>query len=139
MPFKTSNTTNSKGSKYTIYKIQNEAESDGVSRFKKVRFKTAFESANTANISWEGVPEVGGRAAERSGSHGRRAGRWCGELASGRGYESTERSVNVKEFREMQQAKVMEGLKGEKQNLEINAIFNRKPVKLRENGSDMIY
>ena len=33
----------------------------------------------------------------------------------------------------------MKGLKGEKQNLEIDMVFNREPVKLLKNRSNMIY
>lgn len=46
--------------------------------------------------------------------------------------------VDMKEFRQVGEGLFMKGLKGEKRNLEIDAILNRQPVKLLENRSDMI-
>ena len=56
----------------------------------------------------ESVPKAGGcRTAEGSGPHGSEAGRWCAELSSRGGSESTGRSVNMKELGEILQGQVM--------------------------------
>ena len=75
------------------------------------------------------------RAAEGSDSHRGQMNRWCSGLNIRRGSESTGSSVNMKELRDVQWGEVMEGLKGE----EVDAVFDREPVKLLKDRSDVLY
>ncbi len=45
--------------------------------------------------------------------------------------------VGMKEGREVRRCKVMESLEGEKENLIIDALFDREPVKLLKDGGDV--
>lgn len=80
---------------------------------------------------------MGGRTAEGSGPHGGQTGRRGNELDGRGGSESAGRCVDMK-FRKIQRGQFMKGLKGEKQNLEVDTDFNGEPVKLPKN-CDIIY
>ena len=81
---------------------------------------------------------MGGRSAECPRPHGDQAGGWYGELNGKGGPESAVGCVGVQEFTNVWRGKDVEGLEGEEQNLEMDAGFDREPVKLMKDRSDVI-
>ena len=77
---------------------------------------------------------MGGRSAECPGPHGDQVCGWYSEL-NGRGPESAVGCVGVQEFTNVWRGEVVEGLEGEEQNLEMDAGFDREPVKLLKDRS----
>ena len=96
------------------------------------------ESVRVTDVRWEGVPEVGGRSAECPAPHGDQAGGWYSELNGRGGPESAGGCVGVQEFTDVWRGEVVEGLEGEEQNLEMDAGFDREPVKLLKDRSDVM-
>lgn len=82
-----------------------------------------FESVKRVSVTdvwWDGIPEA--RSKETEG---------CRSQCSQKGRRDSE------EFREVLWREVMDCLKGEERNLEINTTFNREPVKLLKDRRDM--
>lgn len=81
-----------------------------------------FESVKRVSVTdvwWDGIPEA--RSKETEG---------CRSQCSQKGRRDSE------EFREVLWREVMDCLKGEERNLEINTTFNREPVKLLKDRRD---
>ncbi|CAL8372584.1 unnamed protein product [Arctogadus glacialis] len=68
----------------------------------------------------------------------RPGGGWYSELNGRGGPESADGCVGVQEFTNVWRGEVVEGLEGEEQNLEMDAGFDREPVKLLKDRSDVI-
>ena len=60
------------------------------------------------------------------------------ELEGRRGSESARRRVDLKEVGQIRRGKVVQGLKGEEESLKVDVIFDREPVEMLKNGSDII-
>ena len=87
-------------------------------------FDTGFENGervNVTDVSWEGAPDAGRRAAKGSTSNGGQADRWYSEVDGRRRAESAGACVDLQELGKVKGSEIMDGLKGMEQNLKNNA------------------
>lgn len=102
-----------------------------------MRFKNR-DGVNVTDVLREGVPEACDRAAEDFRPHGGQTSGWCGEENGRIRPKGADWCVDVKEFREVQSSKVMDGFKGEGWNPVIDGIFDRGPVGMLSGRNDVI-
>ena len=96
------------------------------------------KGVNVSEVRGERVPEFGSRAAESSATHGAEPGGGHREMEGGGRPEGARGGGDVEEIRQVGGGEVVNGLESVQQDFEVSSELDGEPVKLLEDGGDVM-
>ena len=107
-----------------------------------MRFEFGLEKRKRVDVSevwWQRFPGPGSRAAESPGPHSGQSRRRDSEVKRRGGSEAARWDDNMDKVRQISRTGVMDGLKCVHRHFERDPKFNREPVKLLQNRSNVVF